>query len=350
MCRLCRFAGGICQVGFRKTHERSDPQCRLHGVIGRGTGARPNKADASPEEGGLDLSSTAEPKKVLFKTRRGLHLQFDPEPSLDRWISCEVRFNAKTGKYTTPKGELSAAQQATYEQYQNRHRARCRVGDVADKLTRIVDKYLPKVADENRVFVMRFPNKASKLLKKARRIRRRIKAEIRGDVREKQVQTPAGEVQKQRAKKEKPGRSSRRGTKNQKTTEENAEPDPTPPPQKQGELSQRVTNEREEDSPPDWGDDLPDTMTEDVEPPAAILPSVEDNTTSTWPWGKEGRPSDNRGSQGILAQRPNEPKSPPRRPSQRRGDMQLLSAVQQVQAHMARGRAQRGLGPELNHE
>ena len=32
----------------------------------------------------------------------------------------------------------------TYEQYQNRHKARCRVGDVADKLTRIVDKCLPK--------------------------------------------------------------------------------------------------------------------------------------------------------------------------------------------------------------
>ncbi|CAE7847872.1 rnc, partial [Symbiodinium sp. KB8] len=276
----------VTQVGFRKNHERSDPQCRLHGVIGRGTGARPNKADASPEEGGLDLPSTAEPKKVLFKTRRGLHLQFDPEPSLDRWISCEVRFNAKTGKYTTPKGELSVAQQAAYEQYQNRHMARCRVGDVADKLTRIVDKYLPKVADENRVFIMRFPNKASQLLKKARRIRRRIKAEIRRDVREKQVQTPAGEVQKQRARKEKPGRSSRRGTTKQKTTEENAEPDPAPPPQKQGKLSQRVTNEREEDSPPDWGDDLPDTMTEDVEPPAAMVPPVEDNTTSTWPWGK----------------------------------------------------------------
>ena len=294
MCRLCRFAGGICQVGFRKNHERSDPQCRLHGVTGRGTRARLNKADASPEEGELDLSSTAEPKKVLFKTRRGLHLQFDPEPSLDRWINREVQFNAKTGKYTTSKGELSAAQQATHEQYQNRHRTRCRVGDVADKLTRIVDKYLPKVADENRVFIMRFPNKASKLLKKARRIRRRIKAEIRGDVREKQVQAPAGEVQRQRAKKEKPGRSSRRGIKKQKTTEENAEPDPTPPPQKQGELSQRVTNEREEDSPPDWGDDLPDAMTEDGEPPAAMLPPVEDNTTSTWPWGKEGRPSDKR--------------------------------------------------------
>ena len=292
---------------------------------------------------GGDLSSAAEPAKVLFKTRRGLHLQFDPEPSLDRWISCEVQYNAKTKKYTTQKGELNAAQQATYEQYQHRHRARCRVGDVADKLTRIVDKYLPKVADENRVFIMRFPNKAFKLLKKARRIRRRIKAETRGDMRERQVKTPAGGVQKQRARKEKSGRSSRWGTSKQETTEENAVPDPVPPPQKQGRLSQRVTNEREEDSPPDWGDDLPDTMAENVEPPAAMVPPVEDNSTSTWPWGKDGRPSDQRGSHGILAQRPNEPKSPPRRPSQQRGDVQLLSAVQQVQAHMARGRAQRGL-------
>ena len=104
MCKLCRFAGGICQVGFRKNHERSDPQCRLHGVTGRGSGARPSKADTSPKGGGHDPSSTTEPKKVLLKTRRGLHLQFDPEPSLDQWISSEVQFSVKTGKYMTPGG------------------------------------------------------------------------------------------------------------------------------------------------------------------------------------------------------------------------------------------------------
>ena len=197
---------------------------------------------------------------------------------------------------------------------------------------------------------MRFPDKASQLLKKARRIRRRIKAEIRGDARKVQVQTPAGEVQKQRARKEKPRRSSRRGTTKQETTEENAEPDPAPPPQKQGKLSQRATNEREEDSPPDWGDDLPDTVTEDLVLPGAMAPPEEDNTASTWPWGKEGGPSDKRGSSGILAQRPSEPKTAPRRPSQRRGDTQLLSAVQQVQAHMARRRAERGLHSEVNCE
>ena len=104
----------------------------------------------------------------------------------------EVQYNAKTGKYTTPKGELNAAQQATYEQYQDRHRARCRVGDVADKLTRIVDKYLPKVADENRVFIMRFPNKAFKLLKKARRIRRTNQSRDPGGYERKAGEDPSG--------------------------------------------------------------------------------------------------------------------------------------------------------------
>ena len=30
-CRICRYGGGTCVIGFRKTHDRRDPQCRLHG-------------------------------------------------------------------------------------------------------------------------------------------------------------------------------------------------------------------------------------------------------------------------------------------------------------------------------
>ena len=49
VCKLCRYAQGMCQIGFRKSHERTDPQCRLHGVTGRASGAKsaPNR-QASP--------------------------------------------------------------------------------------------------------------------------------------------------------------------------------------------------------------------------------------------------------------------------------------------------------------
>ena len=36
VCRLCREAGGTCVTGYRKTHDRSDPLCRLFGVLGGG--------------------------------------------------------------------------------------------------------------------------------------------------------------------------------------------------------------------------------------------------------------------------------------------------------------------------
>ena len=87
------------------------------------------------------------------------------------------------GKYVKPTGEiLSTTQERTYARYRNRHVARCKLGDYADKLTRIADKYLPRIADESRAFVMRLPEKAAKLLlKRVRKIRRRIKAKQKGD-------------------------------------------------------------------------------------------------------------------------------------------------------------------------
>ena len=36
--RLCRYAGGICATGYRKTHVRSDPACRFYGASDKETG------------------------------------------------------------------------------------------------------------------------------------------------------------------------------------------------------------------------------------------------------------------------------------------------------------------------
>ena len=44
---------------------------------------------------------------------------------------------------------------------------------------RIVDRYMPRIAEENRIFVMRFPDKVEKMLRSARGIRRKIRARRR---------------------------------------------------------------------------------------------------------------------------------------------------------------------------
>ena len=50
--------------------------------------------------------------------------------------------------------------------YRRRLGERRRVGKQADHLVRIVDKYLPKVAAENRAYVMKYPQKVGGSLRK----------------------------------------------------------------------------------------------------------------------------------------------------------------------------------------
>ena len=40
---------------------------------------------------------------------------------------------------------------------------------MADRLVQIVDRYMPRVADENRAYVMRYPGQVQTMLKKARK-------------------------------------------------------------------------------------------------------------------------------------------------------------------------------------
>ena len=158
-------------------------------------------------------------------------------------------YDLLAGKYMKPTGEvLNATPGRTYERFRSRHTARCRTGDLADKLTRITDKYLPLVASDSRVFVMRFREKVPKLLKKACKIRRRIKAKKQGDAKKVPVQSP------------------RRGMKEQHVTKEDTKKVPVQLP-RGGKTEQHVTKEHDEDqeSIPDWGDDAMDT-TENLEP------------------------------------------------------------------------------------
>ena len=71
-------------------------------------------------------------------------------------------------------GELLGQQESKeYEQYQQRFLKRC---GKADRLVRIVDRYMPRIAAENRVYTMRFPEKVHDMLLKARAIRRKTRA------------------------------------------------------------------------------------------------------------------------------------------------------------------------------
>ena len=47
-CKPCKFEDGTCTTGFRKQHERTDPNCRLHGVTDRGNSRPRQSSEAAP--------------------------------------------------------------------------------------------------------------------------------------------------------------------------------------------------------------------------------------------------------------------------------------------------------------
>ena len=53
--------------------------------------------------------------------------------------------------------------------------ARSRLGDKVDRYIRLVDKYLPKVVEEARVYIARFPHKVGAVLGQVRIIRKKIR-------------------------------------------------------------------------------------------------------------------------------------------------------------------------------
>ncbi|CAE7704492.1 unnamed protein product [Symbiodinium sp. CCMP2592] len=62
---------------------------------------------------------------------------------------------------------LSAADTEEYSQHSSRFHKRCKLGG------KQTDHYLPRVAQENRIFMMKYPDKVEHMLQQARRIRRK---------------------------------------------------------------------------------------------------------------------------------------------------------------------------------
>ena len=84
-----------------------------------------------------------------FATRKGPHMLCPPEP-LDRWIGRDIRQTQEGDYLDCSTGELLGQQESKeYEQYQKRFLKRCKPGGKADKLVRIVDRCMPRVAAEN---------------------------------------------------------------------------------------------------------------------------------------------------------------------------------------------------------
>eukprot|EP00439_Symbiodinium_sp_Y106_P069707 s5317_g12.t1 len=151
-------------------------------------------------------------------------MQYPPDP-LDKWIARDIQLSPGRDYVDNTTGEaLSTEEGEEYEQYQRCFHKRCKLGGKADRLVRIVDRYMPRIAEENRIFVMRFPDKVGKMLRSARGIRRKIRA--RRGQQQGEAATPPKE-----------------------------EPPEVLRPANMGEDEEQCNDERYvEDIPPDWGD------------------------------------------------------------------------------------------------
>ena len=134
-------------------HVREDPHCRLHGVTQRMNVrlAHPYPPPLpTPAEEVPQRTETPLDQRTAFRTQGGLHLLFEPEAA-DAWMARRIETCEGGGYIDSQTGEpLGPAERAAYEVYLRRLCERHRVGEQADRLVRIVDQYLPKVADENR--------------------------------------------------------------------------------------------------------------------------------------------------------------------------------------------------------
>ena len=155
------------------------------------------------------------------------------------------------------------------------------MGDRVDRYIRLVDKYVPKVSEEARVYMARFPHKVGKVLKQVRKIRKKIrknrnKQRHRATLRPARLPTPGGATQTV------PGGEQAGEL---VTTEQRGTPS-------------HADEEQLNDTPPDWRGG---SSEEEAQQP----------DTSSWPWGAAGRPSDRGESIGVLTEKRQEPAGEP---------------------------------------
>ena len=88
-----------------------------------------------------------------------------------------MTYEEAAGRFWVTPGEyLSGEMAESYAASRGRLRKRHALGKAADKLVKITDKYLPRITDEARVYIMKFPHKIPVLLKQARKVRKKAKS------------------------------------------------------------------------------------------------------------------------------------------------------------------------------
>ena len=144
---------------------------------------------------------------------------------------------------------------------------------------------MPRIADENRAYVMRYPHKVGEMLQKAWKLRKKIRQRQKEAGTAKRKKTRTSDAPERKEQQE----TGRRSAEELVAMRREAEGTMLPSERRDASVS--------EDTPPDWGgdDDDNDSNTE-VELPAEW--KAEDVTEDQWPWGPAGRPSDRGESAG----------------------------------------------------
>ena len=154
------WGGGRLPVRLPQKPCEEDPHCRLHGVAT--VNARltephppppPTPAPAAPQRG----EETPLDQRTQFLTRGGCTFSMSQKRQTNGYPEKSKPTMGRGNKDTQTGKLLSQEDAADYEVYLQRLSGRYRVGEQADRLVRVVDQCLPRIADENRAYVMRCP-------------------------------------------------------------------------------------------------------------------------------------------------------------------------------------------------
>eukprot|EP00439_Symbiodinium_sp_Y106_P065648 s3102_g10.t1 len=101
-----------------------------------------------PRTVGEELETAGHDQMTLFVTRKRLHMQYLPDP-LDEWIARDIQLSPGNDYVDHTAGEtLSTEEREECERYLERFHQRYKLGGKADRLVRIVDRHMPRIAEE----------------------------------------------------------------------------------------------------------------------------------------------------------------------------------------------------------
>ena len=141
-----------------------------------GAAAKSLAAAQKPDDGaGQEPARKGEAKPwaryARFETDNGLVLLCEPGP-LDRWLGKNIRHEWRSRKFVDRETEepLTVEEPNDYKRYIHRHNERRATGRSADKLVELVGKHNPRIEEELRIYVGRFPWKVAPLLAEAKKV------------------------------------------------------------------------------------------------------------------------------------------------------------------------------------